>query len=844
MLMRLFLAYDVYYLRIVGVFRSCTLKASMSELFRDLRFGGRLLFKSPVFAVTAVLLLAIGISANTLIFSLVDAVLLRPLPVSRPDNLVRLIEIHPNDFHTWDFPYRFCDIVTAQAASLSEVLCQREVDVALTDSGATERVRVHLVSPNFFTSLGVSAFRGRLLTAEDEHQAALNAVLSYDFWQRRYGGDPAVIGRHIALHGHAFTIVGVSPEDFNGLTVDTSPDIRVPIAVNRFVSDTPLFAQIFGRLRAGAGLEDASGEADHQLRAAFAELMHEKWPDTFVLESHLQFEPVGNGVSALRAPFSRGLGILMAAVALLLIMACANVAGLLLARSAGRAQEMSVRLALGAGRGRIVRQLLSEGLLLALLGGGLGMLFTIACLPLLIRALPPIRDRGAVLQPLAVHIDIDPRVLGFTLAVTLLTAVLFALSPALRGARSDIATTLRAGRSTTKRLLGRNLIVVAQVAICTLILLAAALLVETLDHMRNMQPGFDRDHVVTFTVDPELGNYQPEQAKALSKALLEKVRQLPEAVSASLAGKALMRGTGVKATMGAAGKLVTSADFLNCSLNNVTPGYFETMGMKLLAGRDFNWFDRDRTTPHPVIVNQTFASRFFPAANPIGRRFGGAGAGGVAKADSEIVGVVSDAKYRSLREPFQPTVYSAVVDGYDSSFILHVRTRENPVKLIAPVRAALRSLDPELPFVEVRTLREEVEASLWQERLLAELATIFGLIAAVLAGIGLYGALDYAVKSRTREIGVRMALGARPARIVGLFAIQIAPLLVWGIVLGLGAYAVLATWIRRVLYGLDSWEPIAVISVLVLVALLAAISAAPSTYRAVRVDPASALRAE
>ena len=670
----------------------------MSEFLRDLRFAARLLMKSPVFTATASLLLAAGISANTLIFSVVDALLLRPLPVSHPENLVRLIEVHPNDFVTWDLPYNLCDALASRDASLSEVLCQGETDIAFSDGTSTERVRVHLVSPNFFSSLGVHAYLGRVLTAEDERTAAMNAVLSYDFWQRRFRRDPSLLGRSITLRGHPFTIVGVSPEGFNGLTVDTSPDIRVPAAVDRFLvkpygemnpAARPLFGQVFGRLRAGVPIERASNEVDPLLHAAYEDEREQIFPPAkgtesakSVINSRLQLESVANGVSALRAQFSRGLEVLMAGVALLLLMACANVAGLLLARSAVRAQEIAIRLALGASPARIVRQLLTEGLLLALLGGVAGTLLTRGSLPLLIHNLPPIRDRAAVLQPLAVHIGIDFRVLGFTTLITLLTAVLFALSPALRGARADVAGPLRAGRAATRRLLPRNLIVMAQVAVCTLILIGAALLIETLERMRSMNAGFDPDHVVTFTIDPSLRGYKAEQSRALSKALLEKAGALPGVAAAGIASRVLMRGTGVKATLGAAGTRIKAADFLNSSLNDVTPGYFETMGMHVLAGRDFNWFDRNRTTPRKAIVNQAFARRFFPGRNPIGERFGYAAPGGAARADNEIIGVVNDAKYRSLREPIPATVYSPEIDGFDAGFILNVRTGRRPEAMI------------------------------------------------------------------------------------------------------------------------------------------------------------------
>ncbi len=832
----------------------------MTEFLRDLQFGTRLLAKSPVFTVTAALLLAVGISANTLIYSVVDALLLTPPAVSQPENLVRLIEAHPNDFITWDLPYKLCDALAAKDASVSEAICQGETDVPFNDGNTTERVRVHLVSPNFFSSLRVQAYLGRVLTADDERTAAPNAVLSYAFWQRRFRNDASILGRGIVLGGHPFTIVGISPQEFNGLTIETSPDIRVPAAVSRFIvrpfgdmnpAADPLSGQIFGRLRAGVPIARASAEVDPLLHQTFQDLEDQIFPpakgtspDSNIRRSHLRLESIATGVSTLRAQFTRGLEVLMAGVALLLLMACANVAGLLLARSTVRAQEMGVRLALGASPARIVRQLLTEGLLLALLGTAAGTLFTWACLPLLVRGLPPIRDRGAVLQPMALHVDINLRVLGFTLLITLLTALLFAISPALRCARFDVASTLRAGRTTTRRVLPRNLIVISQVAICTLILIGAALLVETLQRMRNMNPGFDRDRVVTFTIDPGLRGYKPEQSRALSKVLLEKAGALPGVAEASLAARGLMRGTGVKATLAPAGTRITTNDFLGSSLNDVTPGYFETMGMHLLAGREFNWLDRQKTKPRKVIVNQMFARRYFPGKIPIGGRFGFAGAGGVAVADNEIIGVVSDAKYRSLREPIPPTVYNPVVDGFEDGFILHVRTGQRPEAMVAPVREILRSLDPELPFIEVRTLREEVEASLWQERLLATLAIIFGGIAALLASIGLYGALDYAVKSRTREIGVRMALGAQPARIIGLLSREVLLLVACGIALGLGAYATAAVWVRRVLYDVHPWEPIAVISALLLIGLVAAIAALPATYRAVRIDPASALRLE
>lgn len=608
----------------------------MPAFLRDLRFGARLLLKSPVFAVTVVLLLGVGISANTLIFSVVHLLLLKPLPVPHPENLVRLVEVHPNEFLTWDLPYDFCEDVPARDTDFAEVLCQGEANVGFRVGDFTERVRVHLVSSNFFSSLGVQARLGRLLNADDERTRAMNAVVSYDFWKRRLRAEVSAIGRTVDLGGHAFTVVGVSSEGFNGLTVETEPDVRVPASVDRALLERPgemspaarpLWAQVFGRLRNGVPFERANAELDSLLHQAYQDEEDRLFPPQkggaprgAEIRSRLRLESIANGVSTLRTQFSHGLEILMAGVALLLLMACANVAGLLIGRAATREQEMSIRLAIGASTGGIVRQLLTEGLLLSVLGGVLGGLLTLVSMPLVVRGLPPVRDRAAVLQPTAVHLGIDLPVLGFAMAVTVLTAVLFALSPALRCASVDVSGALRGTRSSGRRSLVSSFLVMAEVALCTVILIEAALLVGTLERMRSMNPGFDADRVVTFTIDPAVRGYTPEQTQVLSKRLLQKAQALPGADVVSIAGRGLMRGTGVKATFGAVGTRISAGDFLNSSLNMVTPEYFETMGIHFVAGVNFDTHIVEApgsvapgtAVVTPAVVNQTFVRRFFP----------------------------------------------------------------------------------------------------------------------------------------------------------------------------------------------------------------------------------------
>jgi predicted permease len=513
---------------------------------------------------------------------------------------------------------------------------------------------------------------------------------------------------------------------------------------------------------------------------------------------------------------------------------------LLLARSAARTEEVAVRLALGATRARLVRQMLTESALLAALGSLAGLLFAYVATPMLVRALPPMRDLYTSRVALSLNIGVNQRVLLFSFAISAITVLLFGLAPAIGAARASLDSVLRGSRS-TGGWRGRRALIVFQIALCTVLLAGAGLLARTFEQLRHVDPGFDAEHVITFTTVPSLTGYTAEQAKSLRLALTDKVRQIPGVESVSVASRGLMRGSGIKSTVTPSGQQPTPGDFLNTSMNSITPGYFETMGMRLVAGRDLTPADDQvKKPPFHVIVNQAFVRHFFSGVDPIGRRFG---SGNTPEA-SEIVGVVTDAKYRSLREPMTPTYYNIWKDQDSQQMQLEVRTGAHPQSIVEPVRQALAALDPALPFTEIETMSDEVGDSAAGERLTATLASVFGALAALLAAIGIYGLLAYAVAQRRREIGIRMALGARPADIGEMIGRQALVMVAAGVALGIGAAVVLAPLVKSLLYGVAPSDSVSLFSAALFVTAIAAAATAIPLLAATRIDPASALRQE
>ncbi len=824
-------------------------------LLQDLRYGARMLRKNPGFTLLVTGLLALGIGASTLVFSLFDAVFLRPLPVRRPAELVRMVQHLPKIGTQSNFEYASYEALHDNATTLAATFGEtgRYLHFAMSDHEPAEEIAVHGVTPDFFNALGVRAQYGRVLLPEDANESPgiPPAVLSYGFWKRRFSGDPGVVNKGtILVNGHRFVIVGVMPRDFSGIAVDTAPAVRIPLRTFLLLvnfNKDPLDFELAGRLNPGFSRLQAEAECRTLWLSTMKDYYQkiEKLPPRIVsvlLSRGLRLEPIERGVSVLRERYGDVLKLLMASVTLLLLIVCTNIAGLLVERAAARQQEIAVRLAVGATRFRLVRQVLAENLLLAALGAAAGLVMAVAGMPLAIRALPPIRRYPSVsLVPLSIDVGINWRVFLFLLVLSLVTMLLFSVSPALAVSRLNLDSLLRATRSSAG-VRWRQALIALQIALCKFLLAIASLFVRTFQQLQRVDPGFDRDHIATFTLN--LTGYTGKTAVFL-KTFTEQVRAIPGVVSVGISSIGAMRGSGVALTIAPAGQRITPADFLNTSLNHVSPEYFDTMGMHILSGRDFIAGDAPepkQASPLMVVVNQAFQQRFFPNTQPVGKLFGPGVASDVASEKYEIIGVVSDAKYRSLRAPVVPTFYTPEINP--DEFVPNVRTRTRPEVIIASVRKTLAFLDPGLDFLEVHTMAEEVDNSMAGERITAALASLFGAIAALLVGVGVYGLLAYVVAQRRHEIGIRMAPGAQPAHIGKLIARQTLAMTAAGIISGLGAALAAGHAIHSLLYGISPEDPKSLIAAMIFVALTAAAGTIFPAVRATRVDPMVALRYE
>jgi len=828
-----------------------------SALRNDLIYVLRTLRARPGFALAAVSLLAIAIGGATVVFSVVDSVLIRRLAVARPAELARLVSVIPGRPPISQYGFPEYEAWRGRTTSFSAAFAESEMDISFSDGTATQPVLAGVVTGNYFSVLNVRPELGRLLTPQDEWATLgqLPAILSYDFWRTRFQSDRRALGHVLHLNGQPFVIVGVLPRNFNGISIDTGPQIRLPFIAAQFLTSdhdpkTCCAWSVAGRLRPGIPLRQAEAETVSAMRGAMLDVLARKAPLTDagrreVAQEDIRLEPIERGVSMLRTRFAGGLEALFGGAVLLLVLACANIAGLLLARAAAREQETAVRAALGATRTQLVRLCLVEAAVLSVLGGAFALVLARACLPLVAGAMPPLRDLATQKLPVALDLRLDWRGFAFTLLLCSAATILAGMSPAWHASRISLLESLKNVMPDPRRARLRTVMAGAQVAICTVVLANSALLVESLRQLEAAPIGFDRDHVVTFTVDPKLAGYAPEKANADVLRLVREVRSLPGVAAASLAARGLMRGSGLKNSVGLPG--TRNLERLNASLNMVAPEYFDTMGMRIVAGRGLQESDAGERKPAKVVVNEAFVRRFFPRQNPIGAHYG-MGFNTVIQPDFEIVGVVSDARYRSVREDFTPTTFQCLLGnqtGVKAFFDLghlQVRTYGPPGAIVAPVEALMRRIDPNLPFREIHTLREEVRDSMWAERTLAAIGTAFSAVAALVACIGLYGLLSFTLAQRRREIGIRMALGAGPAEVARITVLRALALVAFGAAAGLALAMATGRLLTSLLYGVSPAAPAANTAAVALVVLTGLLAALLPAIRAARVDPAVTLR--
>jgi predicted permease len=823
------------------------------EMFQDLRFGARMLLKSKGFTTAAALSLALGIGANTALFSLIDAILLKPLPVKQPEQLV---VVGTDAFQqpgkvSSSFSYPVFRDLREQNSVFSGMFAHDALPMGLSGGGQTERVLCELVSGNFFSVLGVNPHLGRVFTEADDQTPGAHpvAVISYNFWQRRFGADPQIVGQTINLNNYPFTVIGVATQGFHGIEVGVAPDVRIPMMMDELVrprSGPPIFERrgnmwlsVMARLKPGVSIQQAQAGADtvfQVIREPDVRQIKGDSPDSQYFRSlRIRLESAKTGSSNLSRQFARPLIVLMLLVAVVLLIACLNVANLLLARATTRQKEIAVRLALGAGRLRLMRQLLTEGFLLSALGGALGLIFARWGTDVLLGFLP----QGRI--PTALEIKPDLRMLGFTLGVTILTGLLFGLAPAVQATRPDLIPALKqetaapSGRNRRWEL--RRLLVVLQVALSLVLLVGAGLFVRSLRNLRAVDDGYHTDQVVTMALDPAQSGYKIEQSRSFYAQLGERVAALPGVKSVTYTRNLPMGGGFSRIGIEAQGYQPRPGEEMAVLLNQIAPQFFGAFGITLLTGRDFNAQDTP-DTPKVVIVNESLARRFFGAESPTGRRITLEN-----YKDLEIVGVVADAKYRSLWEAAPQTAYIPY-SQYDSlgGRRLCVRAAGDAGAIVAAIRREARSLDPNLPVFNVKTFADQINESVIRERLVAMLSSFFGLFALLLASLGLYGVMAYAVARRTREIGIRMALGARPRAVLWLAMRETLLLVFIGIVVGLPVALAASRLTEGMLFGLAPNDPLTV----ALAALAMIASAALAGYlparRAARVDPMVALR--
>jgi predicted permease len=811
----------------------------METLLKDFRYGIRMLFKNPGFTAVAVLSLALGIGANSTIFSWVKGILFRPLPgVTESERMVVFAgKSLAGSYTSTSYP-DYLDLRDNNKV-LDGFIVFDMATMSLNAGGEAQRVFGSIVSGNYFDMLGVNAAIGRAFLPEEDKTPDTHPVIviSHGLWQRVFGSDPNINGKTVTLNGHPFTVIGVAPETFIGTFVGLSIDLWVPMMMqeriihggSRIASRGDHWLQAMGKLKPGVSIEQAQTELD-----AIALQLAQEYPRT----------NEGRGAALFplwKSPWGAGfvlrpvLFVLTAVVGLVLLIACANVANLLLARAVSRRKEIAIRLSMGASRARLIRQLLTESVLLALVGGTGGLLIAYWGSGLLMAIVPPMNI------PVKLFLGIDGSVLCFTLAISILTGVIFGLAPALQASNPDLVVALKdetaksSGSRGKARL--RNTLVVAQVALSLILLIGAGLFLQSLQKGQTIDPGFNTQNILVAGLNLFSSGYDKEKGKAIQQQLLQRVAGLPGVQSASIARRIPLAFSGSSSTrLTVDGYETRPEEEPFVEYNTVSPDYFRTMSIPVVQGREFT--ERDNEQAQKVaIINETMARRYWPGRDPVGQKF--------RTYDTfEVIGVAKNIKYRSLGEEPRPHFYYSLLQNYQPEIALHVRANGNPVLLLPAVRQAAQSISSNLVLYDAQTLSDQLALSMIPQRIAAILLGVFGLLALVLASVGLYGVMAHSVSQRTHEIGIRMALGATSRDVLRLIVGQGMLLAVIGVAVGLAGALALTRLLATLLYGVSATDPMTFAGTPMLLAVVALIASFIPAHRATKVDPMVALRHE
>jgi len=814
----------------------------MDTLIQDIRYGIRMLLKSPSISIVATIALALGIGANTAIFSVVNAVLLKPLPFPNSESLMAVFESDTTRGQlrgSYSFPNYFD--LRDQNQSFENLACYHSSDFILTDSGDPARVQGSVVTANLFPLLGATPILGRSFVADEDKPTGNGRVviLSQDFFERRFNSNPALLNQAITLDGTKYTVVGVMPRSFQFPIQNDPVELWTTVAVDA-AGESPVTAQrgahflnLVGRLKQGVTQEQAQADAN-----TIAARLEQQYPDTnthkgIALESALR---------AIVGDIRPALLILLAAVACVLLIACANVANLLLARATSRHKEMAIRSALGANRIRVVRQLLTESVLLSLLGGAVGLLLAVWWSDLLVAL-------GKEDIPRAVQVGLDWRVLTFTAGVSLLTGLVFGMVPAFQASRTELTESLkeggRSGGGGARRNWMRSALVVSELAVAVILLVGAGLLIQSLWRLQKVDSGLQPDHVLTFTVSISDVKYPSEQQSQFFQQLRTKLESLPGVEGASGVLPLPLSGDRFSISFEIDGRPVAKKDQPSADFFVADAGYFKAMGIPIVKGRDFNQFDQHKSA-QVVIVTEAFARQFFPGEDAVGKRIkpGMSTFDGEKSQMREIIGVVGDIRNRSLSVESKPAYYVPETQVPFNQLSMVVRTTGDPHVLINAVGKEVLALDKDVPVYSVKTMNEYLASSVAAPRFNTTLLSIFAGVALVLTIVGLYGVMSYSVAQRTNEIGIRLALGAQRRDVIALVVKQGLLLVLFGLLIGLPSAFALMRLISGLLFGVTNKDPMTFVSAAVVLSLVGLLACYIPALRATRVDPMEALRCE